>query len=302
MLNAKLDLGGVKYFQKRGFTLVELLVVIAIVAVLLGVMLPAVSKARHEAWKLSCLSNQRQIGAAIANYAMSNKGAVPTNSHNPNLVNATRGPFRPVGGASAFYTMETSGSAMRFDKGFLGVDDFTWTGLGMLWVSDYVPFDLGSGKVFWCPAERVGLYSGSVSGFGSGPGYYWSQYSVKKWETVGDKASTISGGYAYRGLGAVNGVGLNNNSFKIDGLAKHVAVVDLCLSVLGEATAANFAPFPRYSHYYPAPYNGFNRLFYDGHAKWMEDPNVRWKTSMPSGNTNYSNVYGTAWSIHDAAF
>ncbi len=293
-----------RLFIANGFTIVELLLVISIIAVMLGLLVPSISKARHEAWKLACLANQRQIGGAIVSYAMSYKGAVPPNAHNPNQVSVTRGPFRSVGGASAFYAMETSGGAMRFDKGFTangGVDDFTWTGLGLVWALEYVPFDLASGKVFWCPAERVGSYKGSVSGFGSGPGFYWSQYSVKKWESVGDKASTITGGYAYRGLGAVNGAGLNSNSYKIDGLAKYVAAVDLCLSVLGEPTAASFAPFPRYSHYYPAPYNGFNRLYYDGHAKWLEDPNIMWKSAMPSGNTNYSNVYQNAWGLYDKA-
>ncbi len=285
--------------DRCGFTLVELLVVIAIISVLLGLLLPSLGRARHEALKLACLANQRQIGAALMSYAAANKNCVPTNCHNPNAM-TPRGPARSVAGASNFYSMEASGSQMRFDKGYLGPDDFNWSGLGLMWALDFVPFDLASGKVFWCPAEPVGKYSGSVSGFGAGPGFYWSQYSVKRWTDVGDKAGTITGGYAYRSLGAITGTGLNNNSYRIDGLAKNVAVVDLCLSVLGEPTAASFAPYPRYSHFYPAAYQGFNRLWYDGHAKWLEDPNIRWKSAMPSGNTNYSNVYQSAWNLYDA--
>jgi prepilin-type N-terminal cleavage/methylation domain-containing protein len=281
------------------FTLVELLVVLTITAVLFGILLPSISKARHEALKLSCLSNQRQIAAAIANYASSYKNSVPTNCHNPNLVNNPRGPFRSVGGASAFYSMEASSGTMRFDKGYSGVDDFNWTGLGLIWATEFVPFDRTAARVFWCPAESIGRFGGSVTGFGTGPGFYWSQYSTKRWQSIGDLASTISVGYAYRGIGAVTGTGINSNSYRIDGLAKFVSGVDLCFSVLGEPTAANFAPFPRYSHYYPMPYTGFNRMYYDGHAKWMQDPNIIWKSRVPSGNTNYSNVYQNTWGLYD---
>ncbi len=116
--------------EKSGFTLIELLVVIAIIALLMGILMPALSRVREVAKRVVCSSQLRQVGTAIPLYAGDNNNYMPFYGD----------PMHPY----AIYRDE-----WREEDGSL-----TAMKVALLYEGGYIP----DPRLFYCPSNLLDLY------------------------------------------------------------------------------------------------------------------------------------------------
>jgi len=100
----------------HGFTLIELLVVISIIALLIGILLPALGAARETARQAACLSNQRQLGIATASFAAEHQDYIPRAWENdgPNKNDSAWGYTWPFVGWDYLLSQQMNGNAEVF--------------------------------------------------------------------------------------------------------------------------------------------------------------------------------------------
>ena len=152
--------------RRRAFTLIELLVVIAIIAILIGLLLPAVQKVREAANRLKCSNNLKQIGLAAHNYHDTN-GSFPAGNVGTsdccgqNIRSTWTIDLLPYVEQDNLYRTYVDYPALQTST------DGTFIQNAQTWVSTYTNFRLTQLKVFQCPSDT---YSGKQSRPGSGNG------------------------------------------------------------------------------------------------------------------------------------
>jgi prepilin-type N-terminal cleavage/methylation domain-containing protein/prepilin-type processing-associated H-X9-DG protein len=276
--------------RRCAFTLIELLVVIAIIAILIGLLLPAVQKVRAAAARIRCANNLKQIGLAMHSYMDSNTGLPPNGvfTWNGSAV-AQTSPWSALSRILPYIEQENLFRAIDFSTSY-----GTQPGITSRRVATYL-----------CPAEINDKGSGSDPTFGN---KHWTlSYAVNlgTWAVLTSKATTMQTG---------DGAFSPNRGYRpadfLDGMSNTLALAEVksyTPRITGSPSTVIFSSPPS-APSSPAGLTAFSLAAFDPgkvtHAEWVDGkvhetgfttvfaPNTL--VAYPSGGTSYDVDFLTA--------
>jgi len=228
------------FLQRRGLTLIEVLIVISVIAVLVGILIPALSDSRRAGRKVACLSGLRQLGVAASAYALDHDGSLPY------------GPKAPPPSATNFYPVTGNVTSL------LSLESGAPVGLGLL-LERYLA---DTKAVLFCPdADQVQDSGAALAAVGVSQvegSYYYRHASVV----------SLSGPLPPPRMN-IDKLGKNRNGAAIECLAMDT-------QFLAPPMMAAFNIRPRTHHQQRL----VNALFRDGHASSHPNTDGRYTTDI----------------------